>query len=136
MSDTVIDIHKISNEQVINQPVFPQIAKIITFVLKDKHVISWNMDFDWKLLIHMLKKYEIPLPKIAGASCAMDKYSEFSGEWNTKRDGFRWQKLPNFLGEESHDAYNDCRNALKAMQKMAGEFDPDSLTADCIDLNF
>ena len=136
MSDTVIDIHKISNEQVINQPVFPQIAKIITFVLKDKHVISWNMDFDWKLLIHMLKKYEIPLPKIAGASCAMDKYSEFSGEWNTKRDGFRWQKLPNFIGEESHDAYNDCRNALRAMQKMAGEFDPSALTADQIDLNF
>ena len=136
MSDTVIDIHKITNEQVINQPLFPQVAKIITFVLKDKHVISWNMDFDWKLLIHMLKKYEIPLPKIAGASCAMDKYSEFSGEWNTKRDGFRWQKLPNFLGEESHDAYNDCRNALKAMQKMAGEFDSSTLTADDIDLNF
>ena len=136
MSDTVIDIHKIANEQVINQPLFPQVAKIITFVLKDKHVISWNMDFDWKLLIHMLKKYEIPLPKIAGASCAMDKYSEFSGEWNVKRDGFRWQKLPNFIGEESHDAYNDCRNALKAMQKMAGEFDSSTLTADDIDLNF
>ena len=136
MSDTVVDIHKITNEQVINQPLFPQVAKIITFVLKDKHVISWNMDFDWKLLIHMLKKYEIPLPKIAGASCAMDKYSEWSGEWNVKRDGFRWQKLPNFLGEESHDAYNDCRNALKAMQKMAGEFDTSTLTADDIDLNF
>ena len=136
MSDTVIDIHKITNEQVINQPLFPQVAKIITFVLKDKHVISWNMDFDWKLLIHMLKKYEIPLPKIAGASCAMDKYSEFSGEWNVKRDGFRWQKLPNFLGEESHDAYNDCRNALRAMQKMAGEFDSSALTVDDIDLNF
>ena len=136
MSDTVIDIHKITNEQVINQPLFPQVAKIITFVLKDKHVISWNMDFDWKLLIHMLKKYEIPLPKIAGASCAMDKYSEWSGEWNVKKEGFKWQKLPNFIGEESHDAYNDCRNALKAMQKMAGEFDSSTLTADDIDLNF
>ena len=136
MSDTVIDIHKITNEQVINQPLFPQVAKIIAFVLKDKHVISWNMDFDWKLLIHMLKKYEIPLPKIAGASCAMDKYSEFSGEWNVKRDGFRWQKLPNFIGEESHDAYNDCRNALRAMQKMAGLFNEKSLTSSDIDLNF
>ena len=136
MSDTVIDINKISNEQVINQPVFPQIAKMIAFVLKDKHVISWNMDFDWKLLIHMFKKYQAPLPQIAGASCAMDKYSEWSGEWNVKKEGFKWQKLPNFLGEESHDAYNDCRNALKAMQKMAGEFDSSTLTADDIDLNF
>ena len=136
MSDTVIDIHKITNEQVINQPLFPQVAKIITFVLKDKHVISWNMDFDWKLLIHMLKKYEIPLPKIAGASCAMDKYSEFSGEWNVKRDGFRWQKLPNFIGEESHDAQVDCNNTLITMQKMAGLFNEKSLTSSDIDLNF
>ena len=57
MIDTVIGIHKITNEQVINQPVFPQIAKIIAFVLKDKHVVSWNMDFDWRLLVHMFKKY-------------------------------------------------------------------------------
>jgi DNA polymerase-3 subunit epsilon len=136
MTETVIGIHHISNEQVVNQPLFPQVARIIAFVLKDKHVISWNMDFDWKLLIHMLKKYEIPLPQIAGASCAMDKYSEWSGEWNVKKESFKWQRLPNFLGEESHDAYNDCRNALRAMQKMAGEFDPSALTADEIDLNF
>ena len=136
MSDTVIDIHKITNEQVVNQPLFPQIAKMISFVLKDKHLIAWNADFDVSLLWHMFKKYEIPLPKSAGASCAMDKYSEWSGEWNVKRDGFRWQKLPNFLGEESHDAYNDCRNALKAMKKMAGEFDTGKLTEMDIDLNF
>ena len=136
MSDTVIGIHKITNDQVANQPLFPQIAKMISFVLKDKHLIAWNADFDVSLLWHMFKKYEIPLPKIAGASCAMDKYSEWSGEWNVKRDGFRWQKLPNFLGEESHDAYNDCRNALKAMKKMAGEFDSSALTVDDIDLNF
>ena len=136
MSDTVIGIHKITNDQVANQPLFPQIAKMISFVLKDKHLIAWNADFDVSLLWHMFKKYEIPLPKIAGASCAMDKYSEWSGEWNVKRDGFRWQKLPNFLGEESHDAYNDCRNALKAMKKMAGEFDTGKLTEMDIDLNF
>jgi DNA polymerase III epsilon subunit-like protein len=74
MSETVINIHKIANEQVINQPIFPQVARIIAFVLKDKHVVSWNMDFDWKLLMHMFKKYEQDLPKVAGTSCAMDKY--------------------------------------------------------------
>ena len=82
MKSEVISIHKITNEQVINQPMFPQVAKMIAFVLKDKHVVSWNMDFDWKLLMHMFKKYEQDTPKIAGASCAMDKFSEWSGEWN------------------------------------------------------
>jgi DNA polymerase-3 subunit epsilon len=136
MKEEVIAIHKISNEQIFNQPLFPQVAKIIAFTLKDKHVVSWNMDFDWKLLMHMFKKYEQETPKIAGASCAMDRYSEWSGEWSSKKDGFKWQRLPNFLGEESHDAINDCRNALKAMQKMAGLFNEEQLTASDIDLDF
>ena len=136
MNDTVIGIHKITNEQVFNQPIFLQVAKMIAFVLKDKHVISWNMDFDWRLLVHMFKKYELDKPEVAGLSCAMDKYSEWAGEWNTKRDGFKWQKLPNFSGDSAHDAQVDCNNTLIAMRKMAGEFNEESLTADQIDLNF
>lgn len=136
MREEVIAIHKISNEQIENQPIFPQVAKMIAFVLKDKHVVSWNMDFDWKLLMHMFKKYKQDAPKIAGASCAMDKYSEWAGEWSTRKAGFKWQKLPNFTGDESHDALADSRNALKAMQKMAGEFKEEELTADMINLDF
>lgn len=136
MREEVIAIHNISNEEIVQQPIFPQVAKMIAFVLKDKHVVSWNMDFDWKLLMHMFKKYEQEVPKIVGASCAMDKFSEWSGEWNSKKQGFKWQKLPNFIGEASHDAYNDCQNALKAMQKMAGFFNEEELTADDISLDF
>ena len=136
MSETVMDIHKIRNEQVIKQPIFPQVAKMIAFVLREKHVVAWNLEFDWKLLMHMFQKYKMQKPEVAGLSCAMDKYSEFAGEWNTKRDGFKWQRLPNFIGEESHDAFNDCRNALKAMQKMAGAFKEENLTEDMIDLDF
>jgi DNA polymerase-3 subunit epsilon len=136
MKDEVINIHKISNEQIYHQPVFPQVAKMIAFVLKEKHVVSWNMDFDWKLLMHMFKKYKIETPKIAGASCAMDRYSEWIGEYSVKKDGFKWQRLPNFIGDASHDALNDCRNALKAMQKMAGAFNEEALNADDISLDF
>lgn len=136
MNEKVIGIHKISNEQVINQPTFPQIAKIISFVLRNKHVVAWNLDFDWKLLVHMFKKYDIPKPEVAGLSCSMDKYSEWAGEWSPKKDGFKWQKLPNFLGEEAHDAQVDCRNTLKAIQKMAGAFNEEQLTVDDIDLDF
>ena len=136
MKDEVIAIHKISNEQIINQPIFPQIAKMIAFVLESKHVVTYNADFDWALLIHMFKKYKIETPKVAGISCAMDKFSQWSGEWNSKKDGFKWQRLPNFLGEDAHDAQVDCRNTLKAMQKMAGEFREEELSAEDIDLDF
>jgi DNA polymerase-3 subunit epsilon len=136
MGNKVIGIHKITNEQVINQPMFPQIAKMIAFVLKDKHVVAFNAEFDWVLLLHMFKKYELPKPEIAGISCCMDRYSEWCGEWSTKKNGFKWQRLPNFLGEDSHDAQVDCRNTLKAMQKMAGEFKEEELTASDISLDF
>ena len=136
MDQKVIDIHKITNEQVINQPIFPQVAKMISFVLKDKHVVAWNLEFDWSLLVHMFKKYNLPKPEVAGLSCAMDKYSEWCGEWNTKKNGFRWQKLPNFTGNVSHDAFADCQNALMAMRKMAGEFKEEDLTEDMINLDF
>ena len=45
-------------------------------------MISWNMDFDWRLLVHMFKKYELDKPEVAGLSCAMDKYSEISTDVN------------------------------------------------------
>jgi len=136
MEDRVIAIHNITNEQVINQPTFFQIAKMVSFVLKEKHVVAWNLEFDWTLLVHMFKKYKFEKPAVAGLSCAMDKYSEWAGEWNTKKDGFRWQKLPNFIGDASHDAYIDCRNALTAMRKMTGCFEEEKLSAEDIDLNF
>jgi DNA polymerase III epsilon subunit-like protein len=136
MSEKVIGIHHISNEQVINQPIFPQIAKMIAFVLKDKHVVAYNAEFDWSLLVHMFKKYDLPKPEVSGLSCCMDRYSEWCGEWSTKKNGFKWQRLPNFLGEDSHDAQVDCRNTLKAMEKMAGLFNEAELDADAIDLDF
>ena len=136
MGDKVIGIHRITNEQVLNQPIFPQIAKMIAFVLKDKHVVAFNAEFDWVLLLHMFKKYDVPRPEIAGISCCMDRYSEWCGEWSTKKNGFKWQRLPNFTGDASHDAYNDCRNTIKVMEKMAGRFNEAELDADSIDLNF
>jgi DNA polymerase-3 subunit epsilon len=136
MSEKVIGIHKIANEDIINQPIFPQIAKMIAFVLKDKHVVAFNADFDWRLLMHMFKKYEVEVPKVAGISCAMDRYSEWCGEWSEKKQGWKWQKLPNFLGIDTHDALNDCLNTLRTMEKMAGLFNEEELTADDISLDF
>jgi DNA polymerase-3 subunit epsilon len=136
MDDKVIGIHKIANEDVISQPIFPQIAKMIAFVLQDKHVVAFNAEFDWSLLIHMFKKYKLEKPKVAGISCCMDRYSEWCGEWSPKKDGFKWQRLPNFLGIDTHDAFNDCQNTLKVMQKMAGAFNEADLDAEAIDLNF
>jgi DNA polymerase-3 subunit epsilon len=136
MSDEVIAIHGITNEQVINQPMFPQIAKMVTFVLENKHVVCYNSGFDVKLLWSLFKKYEQPLPKVAGISCAMEKYSEFMGEWNTKKEGLKWHKLPNLSGMPAHDAYSDCVSTVRLLEMMASKFDPSTVEADDISLDF
>ena len=136
MGEEVIGIHKITNEQVQNQPMFAQVAKMITFVLENKHVVCFNADFDWKLLVHMYKKYEQKPPKVSGVSCAMDRYSEWCGEWNEKKDGYRWQKLPQLSGMPAHDAYSDCVSTLKVLELMAKNADKMDITADEISLDF
>jgi DNA polymerase III epsilon subunit-like protein len=136
MGDVVVGIHGITNEQVQNQPMFAQVAKIIAFVLENKHVVCYNADFDVALLWSLFKKYDQALPKIAGASCAMDHYARWCGEWNEKKQGWKWQKLPNLSGLPAHDAYSDCISTLKVMEMMASKFDPSQVEADSIDLNF
>ena len=44
MGELVMGIHKITNEDVFSQPIFPQIAKMISFILKDKHIVCYNAD--------------------------------------------------------------------------------------------
>jgi len=136
MTDELIGIHGITNEQVINQPVFKQVAKMIAFVLQEKHVVVYNADFDWSLLMHMFRKYGEQPPKVAGVSCCMDKYSEWCGEWSKKKEGWKWQKLPNLSGMPAHDAYSDCVSTIKVMEKMAGKYDPSTIDANDLDLNF
>jgi hypothetical protein len=84
----------------------------------------------------MFKKYKMEPPKVAGVSCCMDRYSEWCGEWAERKSGFKWQRLPNFLGVETHDAFNDCQNTLKTLQKMAGKFNEESVGVDDISLDF
>ena len=136
MSDEVIAIHGITNQQVQNQPIFSQAAKMIAFVLEKKHVVCWNSDFDVKLLWSLFKKYKQKLPEIAGASCAMDRYSEWVGEWNTKKEGFKWQRLPALSGMPAHDAFADCLSTIKVIEMMANELNREELTAEDISLDF
>lgn len=136
MCEEVINIHKITNEQVAKQPTFPQIAKVLSFILESKHVVCYNSAFDVKLLWTLYKKYNLPVPKVSGVSCAMEKYSEFKMEWNEKKDGFKWHKLPKLAAGEAHDSLVDCMSTLKLLQLMAGDYDPMKVEADELSIDF
>lgn len=136
MSEEVTAIHGITNEMVFDCPTFPQVAKLISFVLEGKHIVAYNADFDIALLMHLFKKYSIDPPKFSGASCCMDKYSEWKGEWNASKEGIRWQKLPNLSGLPAHDALSDCLSTLKVMELMSSNKDMSTLSAEEISLDF
>ena len=136
IKEEVTAIHGISNEMVIDSPTFPQVAKLISFILEGKHVNAYNADFDISLLVHLYRKYEIPAPQLSGASCCMDRYSNWKGEWNPSKKGIRWQKLPNLSGMPAHDAFSDCISTLKVMELMALDKDLASLEAEEINLDF
>lgn len=136
MEPEVIGIHGISNEQVAYQPTFPQIAKVVSFVLENKHIVCYNSGFDIKLLWNLFKKYKLDVPKVSGISCAMEKYSEWKGEWNESKEGLRWHKLPCLAAGQAHDALTDCMSTLKLLEMMAGNFDPSQVQAEEISLDF
>jgi DNA polymerase III epsilon subunit-like protein len=136
MSDQLVGIHGISNDMVSESPVFPQVAKLISFVLENKHVVAYNADFDIALLVHLYKKYNMAVPKFSGASCCMDRYSEWRGEWNESKGGVRWQKLPNLSGLPAHDALAECISTVRIMDLMAKGLDLAALSSDEISLDF
>lgn len=136
LTQELIDVHGITNEMLIDAPTFPQVAKLLSFIFEGKHIVAYNADFDLKLLWHLFKKYSVPAPKTSGASCCMDKYSEWCGEWSVKKEGFKWQRLPNLSGLPSHDALSDCASTLKVIELMAGAYDPATVKSEEIDINF
>ena len=136
MSAEVVGIHGITNEQVQHQPVFAQVAKFLSFVLEGKHVIAYNADFDIKLLWSLYKKYDQSMPNVAGVSCAMDRYSEWVGDWNDKKSGYKWQKLPQLSGMPAHDAFADCLSTIKVLEMMAKNASTLDIDAEDISLDF
>jgi DNA polymerase III epsilon subunit-like protein len=136
LRDELVAIHGISNEMVFDSPTFPQVSKIISFILEGKHVVAYNADFDIALLVHLYKKYDLPAPKFSGASCCMDRYSEWIGQWNASKEGIRWQKLPNLSGMPAHDALSDCVSTLRIMELMASGKALSELDSEEISLDF
>ena len=128
--EEVSAIHGITNAMVETAPTFPEYAPFLLKVLKNKNVICHNADFDIALLFSLFKKYGFPKPEVSATHCSMDNYSAWDGTWNHKKDGFKWQKLPNLLGLEAHNAINDCRNTRQLLIRMSGaleEPDPEEL---------
>ena len=127
-------IHKIEDRDVKNAMPWNVIGDIAAYQMAGKHVVCFNAGFDVHLMVHLFGKYDIPVPEF-DVSCAMEKYSQFVGEWSKSKGDYKWQRLPKLAFGSAHDSLVDCQSTLLLLKKMAGDFSDEPPTTD-IDLDF
>jgi len=109
-------IHGISDADVRDASLFPDVYGRVREILSGKRVIIYNAQFDLRLIrqtltLHNLLPYDLDSDQ---AECAMLVYSAWVGErWSD--GGYKWQKLEN----ADHSAVGDCLATLALIKKMA-----------------
>lgn len=121
-------IHGITNSKVSNAPRFVQIIEPLFNAIQDSEIIIYNSDFDSRLFIQsyelsdhvttceMRQCYFALKYAMLKATCAMDWYAEFFGEWNDFHDDYKWQSLSNACAQQGvntsdlipHSSADDC----------------------------
>ncbi len=109
-------IHGISDADVKDALLFPDVYRRVKEILSGKRIIVYNAQFDLRLIHQTLAKHNL-LPYDLDsdqAECAMLVYSAWVGErWLD--GGYKWQKLEN----ADHSAVGDCLATLALIKKMA-----------------
>lgn len=109
-------IHGITNDDVKDAPLFPEVYEKIEAIIQEKTVVIYNAQFDVRLIQQSLAKHNL-LPiglDLDNVDCAMLMYSAWVGElW--PYGGYKWQKLES----GDHTALGDCRATLELIKKMA-----------------
>lgn len=111
------DIHGIYPADVKDCLTFADIYEKLRVHLNGCHLIIYNRDYDWPIMVRSFNEISQIAPQPRLISCAMLRYAAYCGEWNDYFGNWRWQKLP----EGDHSAIGDCRSTLALIKKMAQE---------------
>ncbi|MDC1394928.1 3'-5' exonuclease [Bacteroidia bacterium] len=107
-------IHGISMASVKNAPTFSELYPEIRRVIRDRELLIYNAPFDVRILEQTAEQDDIELESW-NATCVMNLYNGYVGEWNSHYNSIKWQKLPS----GDHSAIGDCLATLKILNKMA-----------------
>ena len=106
-------IHGISNAHVANAPSYNDIHKQLMRIFKNKNVIIYNEEFDLRMLQQTAKLYDLLSDEVnqllmpnSTIICAMKWYAYYYGQWNIRRNNFKWQKLVNAAKQQKLDISN------------------------------
>lgn len=116
-------IHGINDDMVAHAPAWPEIEPHVTRLLRDSTVVVYNAEFDLQMVNQENARCHAPLfPRTW--HCAMLRYAEYRGEWNSKYGNYRWHKLGVAMtafghAPSSHRAAGDAAACRIVVQGMA-----------------
>lgn len=121
-------IHGITNEMVAAAPTWRDIHWQFMALTHTKTLVIYNIDFDVRLIMQTAAINNCGFSHLElKAECAMHNYAEYYGQWDQKRNKFKWQKLGNAAEQQgvviegaAHRALSDCKTTLGVIRAMAG----------------
>lgn len=119
------DVHGITNADVEHAQLWRDVYPIIGGLLTANPVVSYNAEFEIRMLMQSNKRYELPPIEWASFDCAMLMYAAFAGQWNAKRNDWKWHKLGAACAAmrvqtiNAHDAEADALATLGLLKALA-----------------
>jgi DNA polymerase-3 subunit epsilon len=107
-------IHHITIDKLTGAPTFAELTPRLAEAVAGKRIVAYNADYDRRLLKQTALMSGGRAPQ-AQWECAMIAYSRFVGEWDSRKNDYRFQRLPS----GDHTAAGDCRATLRLIDLMA-----------------
>jgi DNA polymerase-3 subunit epsilon len=86
-------IHGISNEEVKSARAWPIVWPEIRSALFGRMIVIYNAEFDLRMLQQSHARYRLPWKERLNTFDLLKLYAEFRGEWDARRNSYRYQSL-------------------------------------------
>ena len=123
-------IHGITDAMVADAPTWAEVAEILRRIIDGRELCIYNAVYDRKMMHQSAEKAGTPKidwKELANFHCAMERYAEFWGDWNSYHQSYRWQKLTDACDQQgipepeapAHSALGDCLRTLELLKVLA-----------------
>jgi DNA polymerase-3 subunit epsilon len=119
--------HGITETMLAGAPSWPKVWPQVEASIGEARVAIYNAEFDVRMMRQSHQKYGMTWTLDDDRfDCIMHLYAEFYGEWDRRRETFRWQKLEaaarqsGILLRNTHRARDDAMLTRAVLRFMAG----------------
>jgi DNA polymerase-3 subunit epsilon len=108
---SITAIHGITNQQVQNQRLFPEVWREIQQILSERLVGIFNADFDLRMISQSLHHHRVPSIARIDIFCIMKLYAQYRGIYNPATRSYKWFSLEN-AGRDAHISLLNTHRAI------------------------